>query len=252
MTLLTIAIPTYNRLKYLQELLPELLSQCKPYPEIEILVSNNHSTDGTAEYLKTVPGIETRTNRKNVGGSENVVLCVESARGNYIWLFGDDEKICDSAIDLIMDTLKLYPVSLLIVGENSNQNPFYIGTYSDYITNNGLQDLLNQTLLTCNIFKKDLFDCEVARKYRNTDYGHMYTIMGSLKTGGVIYRIDSPVISIRNHRAPILDRLEYTRIKQLTYLRYLGVPYTKLLAYIGKGIILPSALRQLHKIREHW
>jgi len=51
MTLLTIAIPTYNRVEYLKELLPELLAQCKPYPEIEVLVSDNGTTDMAFPYV---------------------------------------------------------------------------------------------------------------------------------------------------------------------------------------------------------
>lgn len=249
MTFLTIAIPTYNRVNYLQELLPELLRQCKPYPEIEIIVSNNCSTDGTADYLATVPGIQTWTNTKNVGGNKNQLLCIESSRGKYIWVFGDDELICNDAIDSVMDTLKVYPVSLLIVGGADTERVFCIGTYSNYIKNNTVQNLVNQTLISCNIFKKDIFDCDVARKYQNTDYGFIYSIMGALKRAGTIFCIHHPIISIREQRAQNLDNLNFIKIKQLIYLRYLGLPNTRILSYIYTGILWPSALRQIKKIK---
>ena len=97
MILLTIAIPTYNRLKYLKELLPGLLKQCEPYPEIEILISDNCTTDETLQYIKDLetinPHMRCRCNSTNVIGEENVVQCIESAQGEYVWIFSEDELV---------------------------------------------------------------------------------------------------------------------------------------------------------------
>ena len=231
MTFLTIAIPTYNRLGYLKELLPELIRQCKPYPEIEILVSNNQSTDGTADYLATLTGIKVRTNPENVGAAENFVRCVEEATGDYVWLFGDDDLIEKDGIDNVMDTLRVYPVSLLIVGIRKEE-PISFKNCTRFITGVPTELLVHHTLITCNIFKKELFDYERARKYwRN--YGAMRTIMRSLEwKGGTIYLTDLPVIKIRENRAPFNENTGPIRIMQLSYLRYLGLSYSRILSYI--------------------
>lgn len=244
MTLLTIAIPTYNRVKYLKELLPELIRQCKPYPEIELIVSNNCSTDGTADYLKTLSYIRTLTNTENVGAAENFVRCVEAANGDYVWLFGDDDLIRPDGIDNVMDTLRVYPVSLLIVGIQKG-NPICFRNCTDFVTCVPTEPLVHHTLITCNIFKNELFDYERARKYwRN--YGAMRTIMQSLnRQGGKIYLTDLPVIKIRENRAPFNENTGPIRIMQLSYLRYLGLSYTRILLYILTGMIVPSIQRQI-------
>lgn len=244
---LTVAIPTYNRVEYLKELLPELIRQCKPYPEIEVLVSNNCSTDGTAGYLKTLPYIRVWTNTENVGAAENFVRCVESAQGDYVWLFGDDDLIERDGIDIVMDTLKVYPTALLIVGIQK-EDPFYFKNCTDFTTEVPTELLVHHTLITCNIFKKELFDRVVARKYwRN--YGAMRTIMRSLKRlGGKIYLTDLPVIKIRENRAPFNENTGPIRIMQLSYLNYLGLSSARIISYIWSGMIVPSIHRQVSKV----
>ena len=247
MTFLTIAIPTYNRVEYLKELLPELIRQCKPYPEIELLVSNNCSTDGTEEYLKTLPYIQAWTNVENVGAAENFVRCVESAQGDYVWLFGDDDLIERDGIDTVMDTLKVYPVSLLIVGIQKEERVCFRNC-TEFTNEVPTELLVHHTLITCNIFKKGLFDCERARKYwRN--YGAMRTIMCSLKyQGGTIYLSDLPVIKIRETRAPFGEKTGPIRIMQLSYLRYIRVPYIRILSYVYTGMLWASAKRQINRM----
>lgn len=254
MTLLTIAIPTYNRLEYLKELLPELLKQCASHPEIELLISDNCSTDGSWEYLRNIAEhnryVRVVKNLSNVGGDENFVRCVETARSEYVWLFGDDEQICKDALDLVIDTLTLYSaVSLFIVGETFNENPFFMGTFSTYLKTSKTLDLVNHTLITCNIFKKRLFDCDIARKYSKSRYGHMHAIMDALKIQGDIYCINGPIISVRSQRAPFKEKLVFMRIKQIQYLRYLGIPSSQILSYICTGILWPSAVRQIRKVK---
>jgi glycosyltransferase involved in cell wall biosynthesis len=246
MTFLTIAIPTYNRVEYLKELLPELINQTKPYPEIEILVSNNCSTDSTKEYLTTLSGIRTRTNTENVGAAENFVRCVEIANGEYVWLFGDDDLIEIDGIDNVMDTLRVYPVSLLIVGLDTNP-PFYFDSYTQFIRETPTYRLVHHTLITCNIFKKELFNGKVARKYWR-DYGAMRAIMNSLKQRGTISFSHLPVIGIRENRAPFNENTGPIRIMQLSYLRYLGLSYFRIISYIGTGMILPTVVRQIRRL----
>jgi glycosyltransferase involved in cell wall biosynthesis len=247
MAFLTIAVPTYNRVGYLKELLPELIRQCKPYPEIEVLVSNNCSTDDTAGYLKTLPYIQVWTNTENVGAAENFVRCVESAQGKYVWLFGDDDLIERDGIDGVMDTLKVYPVSLLIVGIQKEGSVCFKNC-TDFTTEVPTELLVHHTLITCNIFKKELFNYTVARKYwRN--YGAMRTIMCSSKRlGGAIYLTDLPVIKIRENRAPFNENTGPIRIMQLSYLNYLGLSYSKILSYIWSGMIIPTIHRQVSKV----
>ena len=101
--LLTIAIPTFNRCHLLRDLLAALEPQLQAHPEVELLVSDNASTDGTQALLESYrPGLgsQLRVHRHpaNLGSDENFVFCFEQARGRYVWICGDDD-ILVPAID---------------------------------------------------------------------------------------------------------------------------------------------------------
>lgn len=88
-------ILTFNRLQKLQSCLPAVQSQTRP-PET-VLVVDNASSDGTAEYLASmraaVPGLVVLTNSENLGpaGGFAVGLAWALERGyDYMWLFDDD------------------------------------------------------------------------------------------------------------------------------------------------------------------
>jgi GT2 family glycosyltransferase len=87
---ITAAIVTFNRLTFLKKLLTALKNQT--YKPERIVVVNNSSTDGTAEFLKTCSNIEvlTQPNTGSSGGQfTSAEYCYE--RGSeWIWLMDDD------------------------------------------------------------------------------------------------------------------------------------------------------------------
>jgi len=254
--LLTIAIPTHNRLKYLKELLPGLLKQCEPYPEIEVLISDNCTTDGTHQYIKGMatinPHMRYRRNSTNVGGEENVVQCVESAQGEYVWIFGDDELLCEGGIGTVINTLKTHPVSLLILCGGQKKDILWFGTYADFIKNNTPQTIINQAFLTCNIFKKAIFNTTVARSRNTTKFGHFilsYAIIDALMDRGIVSRINTPIYHVRSKRAPPSTKMKYIRLKYIQLLLYLKVSHPRILYFICFDLIWASILRQIHKLK---
>lgn len=109
--LLTIAIPTYQRIKYLKISLPIILEQVsfKRHGLIEVIISENFGDDGTWEYLETLnyPGIlRIHRNKKNIGPEANFYLLKNMALGKYLWLLGDDDFLVNGAIDFILDGLR--------------------------------------------------------------------------------------------------------------------------------------------------
>lgn len=92
--LVTIAIPTYNRAgSYLSETLASALAQ--DYAPLEILVSDNASTDGTEELVRRSMDRRLRYVRHgvNIGSTANYNFCLASARGDYFLLLHDDDAI---------------------------------------------------------------------------------------------------------------------------------------------------------------
>ncbi len=98
--LITIAIPTFNRAgSYLKQTIQSALSQT--YSNIEIIVADNASTDNTETVVKRVndPRIRYFRHSKGVGYIGNANFCAEQARGEYLLLLHDDDKIDHDFID---------------------------------------------------------------------------------------------------------------------------------------------------------
>ena len=109
--LVTIGMPTYNRADgYLPIALASALQQ--DYPNLEIIVSDNASTDGTQELIKSKadPRIRYFRHEESIGGTNNFNFCVEQANGDYFLLLHDDDQIdpnfvssCVSALNGSLD-----------------------------------------------------------------------------------------------------------------------------------------------------
>ena len=104
--LLTIAVPTYNRAACLSELLTVLADQVKNDPRVELIISDNASTDRTSEVVQdfVVSGLKVRyiRNAQNIGPDANFLQCFEQARGKYVWLLGDDDLIVPGGVGKIL------------------------------------------------------------------------------------------------------------------------------------------------------
>jgi len=101
--LVTIGIPTYNRAGgYLKEALASALNQT--YANIEIIVSDNCSTDGTAALMRNYTDSRLRYTRhkENIGANNNFNYCLEQARGAYFLLLPDDDLIDEDFVESCM------------------------------------------------------------------------------------------------------------------------------------------------------
>lgn len=111
---LTVAIPTYNRKKYLEECLKSVIAQTDE--TIEVLVCDNASSDGTAGLLKKYHddfGIHVCRNKKNLGMDGNFYKCLTKARGRYIHLLSDDDILLPGALDAILNVIEKHIPELI-------------------------------------------------------------------------------------------------------------------------------------------
>ncbi|MEK7080372.1 MAG: glycosyltransferase family 2 protein [Patescibacteria group bacterium] len=111
--LLSFAIPTYNRARFLEKLLNNVLPQARKLKdEVEICISNNGSTDLTRElvfgFQKNYPDviIKYKENEKNLGVDANIIKVVDMCDGDFIWTFGDDDHIVDNGLNMVVNLLK--------------------------------------------------------------------------------------------------------------------------------------------------
>ena len=97
--LVTIAIPTYNRAdNYFPWALRSALSQT--YSNIEIIVSDNCSTDGTQALVTAIkdPRIRYFRHDPGIGQKNNYNFCFGQAKGSYVLLLHDDDVIDDDFV----------------------------------------------------------------------------------------------------------------------------------------------------------
>jgi glycosyltransferase involved in cell wall biosynthesis len=101
--LVTIGIPTYNRANgFLRVALQCAVEQS--YPNLEIIVSDNCSTDGTCDLVRAFKDRRIKYFRHeiNIGASNNFNFCLEKAEGQYFLLLHDDDMIDIDFIEICM------------------------------------------------------------------------------------------------------------------------------------------------------
>jgi len=91
--LVSIGLPVYNGMRYVPAALSSLRAQS--YPRIEILISDNASTDGTWEFLQDQRSEDDRIrchrNDRNLGARANFDRVLEMARGEFFMWAGCDD-----------------------------------------------------------------------------------------------------------------------------------------------------------------
>lgn len=100
--LVSVCIPTYNGAEFISQSLDSIINQS--YENIEIIISDNQSTDTTLDVIKSVLLSKTTItykiiNNKQNGIGDNWNNCIKHSGGKYIkFLFQDDilEKSCIS------------------------------------------------------------------------------------------------------------------------------------------------------------
>jgi FkbM family methyltransferase len=105
--LISICIPTLNRARYLREAIASIAPQMGP--DIELVVYDTGSNDGTAELMDDVttlfPDVHYVRREEVLGVDETLLLLLEQSRGDYVWFFGSDDVLKAGAIDKIRHAL---------------------------------------------------------------------------------------------------------------------------------------------------
>ena len=105
--LVTIAIPTYNRADgYLKEAIESAINQS--YPNLEIIISDNCSSDDTGLIVETFndPRIQYFRHDENIGANNNFNFCLEKATGVFFLLLHDDDLIDEDFVKKCMHAVK--------------------------------------------------------------------------------------------------------------------------------------------------
>lgn len=94
--LLSLCIPIYNRLSYLERQLTRMLEDKDLFEEqIQLIISDNCSTDDLQscceKYQQQGLKLLYHRNETNIGPDGNFDWCFHHAEGKYVWLLGSDD-----------------------------------------------------------------------------------------------------------------------------------------------------------------
>lgn len=131
MTLVSVVIPTYNRLPRLKKVLVALESQQFPLDEVQVVIVSDGSTDGTDEYLSNLSTSLRLTfvPQTNAGPAAARNNGIKHACGEYV-LFIDDDIIPAPA--LIAEHMRLHAIeaNLVVLGPMNSPDDF---TFSPWV-----------------------------------------------------------------------------------------------------------------------
>src|SRR5690349_16130603 len=108
---LSVGLPVYNGENYLAESIEALLGQS--YEDFELIISDNASTDGTADicrrYQQKDPRIRYLRQEHNIGAAPNHNILVEQARGELFKWASHDDLYARDLLERCVDALDQFP-----------------------------------------------------------------------------------------------------------------------------------------------
>lgn len=113
--LVSIGMAVYNGEKYLDEAIRSILAQT--YTNFELIISDNASTDRTAEICQRYAAQDARIrysrNETNIGGANNENLTFRLSRGKYFRWAAHDDICAPELIERCVEVLETHPEVVL-------------------------------------------------------------------------------------------------------------------------------------------
>ena len=107
----SVVMITCNRVGYLRDCIQMIFRQTMS--DLELIVADDHSTDGTADYVRQVSAEDTRVryHKAGVKGGINAALnsAIGIARGEYIQICHDHDRYLPTLIERMADVLDRNP-----------------------------------------------------------------------------------------------------------------------------------------------
>ena len=257
--IVSVVVPVYNTAEYLETCIQSILSQS--YKEIELILVNDGSTDGSAEicrryeHLPHVCYIE----QKNQGATAARKRGVETAAGEWIMFVDSDDWMADSCLSGIMGIID--SADIIIAANQRNEDS--VRRLPDSISKKNYLEMQYARELSASpcakMFRRTLFDDKTLSFPKQINRGEDYLMNLMLAINNQkdvrvykhqIYHVRENLTSIRhthpytldyllelckrgddivkNHIPP--DTLLQQRVKQRLYFFKVGMMGTKLIS----------------------
>jgi glycosyltransferase involved in cell wall biosynthesis len=206
----SIALCTYNGIKFIKEQIDSVINQS--YKELEIIIVDDNSTDGTYNYLKTYLEHDTRVklyrNEQNLGLVGNFEKAINLCTGDFVALCDQDDiwnldKI-SLMVEHINDNLLIYHDSQL-VDESGADIVKASECFNMYEGNNPLAFIFfNCVSGHACMFQQKLIS--VLNQYSfEPQFYHDWWIAFVAANCGTIKYLDLPLVKYRQHQQSVTD-----------------------------------------------
>jgi abequosyltransferase len=216
---LSICIATFNRAEYIGKTLESIIPQVTD--DIEIVIADGASTDNTSDAVKRYADSCKQINYIRLaskgGVDQDFCKAVEHAKGEYCWLFSDDDLLKPGAISAVLnETVKGY--SLIVVnaqvmsGDFSQviENKHLLIDTNEIFSPSQTEQLFNRAVeymsfIGCVVIKRDLWMQREKKRYFGTEFIHIGVIFQEALPAAALI-IAEPYIMIRGGNAQWTQR----------------------------------------------
>lgn len=217
---LSICIPTYNRGETLEVLLQSIFNDTGKN-DVEVIVSDNASTDSTSALMAALQGkgmkISYHRNDSNIGIDRNFLRAVELAKGDYAVLVGSDDEFPPGAISQILLLLESEPDLLFYnriecdsemrrIGESAYIPSVKSASNYDLVSDRAVADYINScvsiagcgSFISSSVFKRDRWAAAVLpENLKGLLYPHVAKFMTIVSKGAAVLYAPEHLVKCR-------------------------------------------------------
>src|SRR6059058_727746 len=159
--LVSVIIPCYNQAHFLDEAIESVLTQT--YPNREIIVVDDGSTDNTAEVARRYSAVR-HIYQENAGPAAARNAGVEAGRGKYLVFLDADDRLLPEALEIGVDCLRQHPECAFASGHSrfiTADGSFLSKSEQPYITRDHYLELLRGNYIWCPgsvIYRRSVFE----------------------------------------------------------------------------------------------
>lgn len=199
---LSICIPTYSRCDRLDMLLKQIcpmVANCSFPQDVEVCVSDNCSADRTFQVLREISSeygfVRCRKNPENLGAGRNIWAVALMAKGDYIYLTGDDDMFQERAINLMLAQTERnadlvlfnsHPTAYLQKDSFKASEVVALDSIESYLE---LLGLFHASFIGNLMFKREAFQrhCQIEDGVHLSAYPHLFPVFRTLRDGNCFF-----------------------------------------------------------------